>query len=126
MPLHKFGHTTSGLPSPCGVSSLTASVRLVLRRLILLTPLWPSQPWYTVVPGTLEDIPRLLPTREDLIFLHPGQEFQMPEGCPSLVAWPISGNPSHHEKFLQKLQNTKTSSKETLVAKELVLLILKL
>ena len=30
----------------------------------------------------------------------------MPQGCPSLVAWPISGNPSHHEEFLQKLQNS--------------------
>ena len=26
--------------------------------------------------------------------------------CPNLVAWPISGNPSHHEEFLRKLQHS--------------------
>ena len=30
----------------------------------------------------------------------------MPQKCPSLVAWPISGNPSHHKEFLQKLQSS--------------------
>ena len=39
-------------------------------RLILLTPLWPSQPWYPVVLDVLEDIPQLLPIQEDLILLH--------------------------------------------------------
>ena len=30
----------------------------------------------------------------------------MPQGCPNLFAWPISGNPSHHQEFLRKLQHS--------------------
>ena len=51
-------------------------------RLILLTPLWPSQAWYPVVLEMMEDIPRQLPNQGDLIFLHPGQEFQNAPGMP--------------------------------------------
>ena len=28
-----------------------------------------------------------------------GQEFLMQQGVPQLIAWPISGNPIHHEGF---------------------------
>ena len=39
--------------------------------------------------------------------LLPGdQEFIMRQGTPNLVVWPISGNPSQHEEFLQRLQNS--------------------
>ena len=93
-------------PPWCLIPRCLSQARAQKARLILLTPLWPSQAWYPVVLEMLEDIPRQLPNQEDLIFLHPGQEFQMPQGCPNLVAWPISGNPSHHEEFLRKLQHS--------------------
>ena len=93
-------------PPWCLIPRCLSQARAQKSRLILLTPLWPSQAWYPVVLEMLEDIPRQLPNQEDLIFLHPGQEFQMPQGCPNLVAWPISGNPSHHEEFLRKLQHS--------------------
>jgi len=47
----------------------------------------------------LEDYPRILPAREDLVILPVGQEFIMNQGVPKLVAWPISGNPLSHEEF---------------------------
>ena len=93
-------------PPWCLIPRCLSQARAQKARLILLTPLWPSQAWYPVVLGMLEDIPRQLPNQGDLIFLHTGQEFQMPQGCPNLVAWPISGNPSHHEEFLQRLQHS--------------------
>ena len=54
----------------------------------------------------LEDFPRLLPSREDLVILQSEQDFIMSQGVPALVAWPISGNPLHHKEFLQKLQTS--------------------
>ena len=93
-------------PPWCLIPRCLSQARAQKARLILLTPLWPSQARYPVVLGMLEDIPQQLPNQGDLIFLHPGQEFQMPQGCPNLVAWPISGNPSHHEEFLQRLQHS--------------------
>jgi len=30
----------------------------------------------------------------------------MKQQVPELVAWPISGNPLHHEEFLQRLQSS--------------------
>ena len=72
-------------PPWCLIPRCLSQARAQKARLILLTPLWPSQPWYPVVLDMLEDTPRLLPTQEDLIFLHPGQEFQMPQGCPNLA-----------------------------------------
>ena len=65
-------------PPWCLIPQCLSQAHAQKARLILLTPLWPTQPWYPVVLDMLEDIPRLLPTQEDLILLHPGQEFQMP------------------------------------------------
>ena len=42
-----------------------------------------------------------------------GQEFLMQQGVPQLVAWPISGNPIHHEGFLRKLQTSCLHHGET-------------
>ena len=47
----------------------------------------------------------LLPNRPDLVTLPTGQEFIMTQWVPSLIAWPISGIPSHHKAFLEKLQS---------------------
>ena len=68
-------------------------------------PLWPCQPWFPVVLGMLQDYPRQLPPQEDLILSSSNQEFITQLGTPTLVAWPISGNPSLHEEFLHRLQN---------------------
>ena len=59
-------------PLWCLIPRCLSQARAQKARLILLTSLWPSQAWYPVVLGMLEDIPRLFPTQGDLIFLHPG------------------------------------------------------
>ena len=53
-------------PPWCLIPRCLSQVHAQKARLILLTPLWPSQSWYPVVLDMLEDIPRLLPTQEDL------------------------------------------------------------
>ena len=72
----------------------------------MITPLGVSQPWYPMILEMLEDYPRILPARDDLLILPPGQEFIMNQGVQELVAWPISRNPSNHEGFLQRLQHS--------------------
>ena len=59
-----------------------------------------------LVLDLLEDHPCRIPQHPDSISMTLGQEFLMQEGIPQLVVWPISGNPSHHEAFLQRLQTS--------------------
>ena len=73
-------------------------------QLILITPLWPSQPWYPVVMDLLIDIPCLLPAVPDLIL--PVAEETSPEVTPKLVAWPISNNHTRHSAFQNQLRSS--------------------
>jgi len=47
-------------------------------------------------------IPESCQQGEDLVA---GQEFIMNQGILELVAWPISGNPTNHKEFLQRLRS---------------------
>jgi len=88
-----------GICQPSVVLDSTLSqIKRQMARVVMITPLWASQPWYPTILGMLEDYPRILPGNEDLVILPTGQEFIMSQGAPELVAWPISGNPSHHEE----------------------------
>ena len=87
-------------------SSLPLTDKTQMARLVVITPLWNTQPWFPTILSLLEDYPRLLPTRTDLVILPTGQEFIMKQGVPELIAWPISGNPLHHKEFLHRLQTS--------------------
>ena len=75
-----------------------------MARVMIITLLWASQPWYPIILGMLEDYPRILPAGEDLVILLTGQDFIMNQGVPELVAWSVSGSPSNHKEFLWRLQ----------------------
>ena len=93
-------------PPWCLIARCLSQVKRQVARVVIITPLWTSQPWYPMLLEMLEDCPRMLPKQDDLVILPTEQEFIMSQGVPALVAWPISGNPSHHEEFLQKLQTS--------------------
>ena len=83
-------------------------------RLIMVAPLW----GHPTILGMLEDYPCVLLARQDLVILPtPQDKFIMKQGIPDLVAWPISGNHSLHEGFLQKLQTSswRTKIKPTMI-----------
>ena len=83
-------------PPSCLIPCCVTKVKLQAARLVLITPLWKTQQWYPIVLKLLEDyLQRIM-----------GQEFLMQQGVPQLVAWPISGNPMHHEGFLTRLQTS--------------------
>ena len=91
-------------PPWCLIHRCLTKLKKQTARMVLITPLWKTQPWYPLLLELLEDLPRRIPHQPDLVVMPQGQEFLMQQGVPQLVAWPISGNPIHHEVFLRRLQ----------------------
>ena len=72
-----------------------------------------TQLWYLTILEMLENYPHLFPAIPNLVILPTVQDtFIMKQGVLELVAWPISGNPLHHEGFLQKLQISSCPPRE--------------
>ena len=69
--------------------------------LVILTPLWPAQPWFPLLLRSMVDLPIILPRKEGL-FQHPlSQKGNTPSWVS--VAWRISGKCSERNKFRKKL-----------------------
>ena len=93
-------------PPWCLISLCLSKVKAEGARIVLVTPLWNTQTWFPAVLKLLEDYPRRLVNQPDLVVLPLNQEFLMKQGVPQLIAWPISGNLTHHKAFLQRLQTS--------------------
>ena len=89
----------------CLINRCLCQVACQQARIVLLTLWWSTQSWFPVALGMLEDHPHLLPDNPNLVSPPVGHQFILSQGVPRLIAWPISGNPSHHRAFLEKLQN---------------------
>ena len=100
-------------PPWCLIHRCLTKLKKQTARMVLITPLWKTQPWYPLLLELLEDLPRRIPHQPDLVVMPQGQEFLMQQGVPQLVAWPISGNPIHHEVFLRRLQTSCLHHGET-------------
>ena len=100
-------------PPWCLIHRCLSKLKKQTARMVLITPLWKTQPWYPLLLELLEDLPRRIPPQPDLVVMPQGQEFLMQQGVPQLVAWPVSGNPIHHEDFLRKLQTSCLHHGET-------------
>ena len=78
--------------------------------MILITPLWSTQPWYPCLLRMTIENPIILPRFHNLL-RNPKQESHplIRESNLTLVAWSISGLPSQQEEFrrtLPKLSQT--------------------
>ena len=93
-------------PPWCLINRCLGQITQQEARMVLITPRWTTQPWFPVALGMLKDYPRLLPNTPDLVTLSVGKRFIIARGIPQLIAWPISGVPSHHRDFLQRLQSS--------------------
>ena len=67
---------------------------------ILVTPVWKSQPWYAILPTMMVDWPRLLPIQQSTPLNSP------------LAVWSISGKDSTVKAFQAKLQNLSSAHGE--------------
>ena len=91
-------------PPWCLIHRCLSKVKAELARIVLVVPLWKIQSWFPVLLELLEDYPRVLPHQTDLVVMPSDQGFLMQQGVPTLIACPISGNPSHHKDFLLRLK----------------------
>ena len=69
--------------------------------LILLAPIWPSQPWYPRLLSLLVSCPLRIDPYEKVM-----EAEQKPELAPPLAVWPISGNTTLVKDFQEKLQTS--------------------
>lgn len=86
------------------ISKVLTQVRLQGAQVILVAPVWRSQPWYPILLELLIMEPLLLPDTPDLI--QPTHSVNIPEINPQLAAWNISGRSSQTKMFQRRLQTS--------------------
>ena len=71
-------------------------------QIILITPLWHSQPWFPVLMEMITDTPLLLPAIMDLLLDSQGNPHPlMVQGHLQLVTWSVSGREAFQRKQSQ-------------------------
>ena len=73
-------------------------------RLILIAPMWPRRTWYSDLLDLLWEVPRVLPSRPDLLSQQGGRVWHPEPEIFKLVAWPLSGVTSESKGFLERLR----------------------
>ena len=74
-----------------------------VREIILIAPIWPTQPWFAVLLSMLFRRPLLLPKLPSLLTNHNNESHPLMHQL-NLAAWPISGIPSIIKEFQAKQQ----------------------
>ena len=81
-------------------------IQKVKATIILVTPLWPSQPLFSALPPLCLDNQRILPAWENLMTPAQGVELPFPEPLPRLVAWLVSGDTTEPQQFQRAPQGS--------------------
>ena len=79
--------------------------------MILIAPVWPSQPWYPLLLCRAVQMPLLLPRSSNLL-VNPKGEFHpmlFPEQNLQLAAWKVSSKPCRQREFQRELWNSSAS-----------------
>ena len=90
-------------PPWCLIHRCLSKVKMQIARVVFITAFWKTQSWFQSCWNSWR-YPLILPTLPDLVVMPTQQGFLMKQGVPQLIAWPISGNPTHHKNFLHRLQ----------------------
>ena len=99
-------HNTLAQPAMLCISFLQSNYEMPKNiqsgkaKVLLITPVWRSRPWFPILLSMLYDRPLLLPNTSDLLILptHPGR---MPQKQVTLAKWPLSGDASISSNFLR-------------------------
>ena len=86
------------------IGKVLSTVEKQEAEVVLVAPIWPSQPWYPKLLSLLSAIPLRIHPQENL--MQETREGSLPQVNPPLAVWPISGNTTPPGAFLQKLQNS--------------------
>ena len=107
MHLHMSGPESMGFTHPpwCLIATLLQRVQHQRATLVLISPVWPTQPWYLIVLSLLIDLPVLLPHPLDTILPSPNCDNALQQSPPQLAAWRVSDNNLLHREFRQTLSN---------------------
>ena len=98
-------------PPFCLITRVLRQVEVqTVKRMILITPLWPTQPWFPLVMAMSIQIPLLLPTT-DLLLSGPSGEIHplLRDSSLNLVAWLVSGIGYEAQEFRKKLQASSST-----------------
>ena len=82
------------------VGRVLAKVQNQAADLILVAPIWPSQPWYPNLLGLLSATPLRIESQEEEIVQMADQNLEV---TPPLAVWPISGNTTQVKDFQARL-----------------------
>ena len=85
-------------PPWCLITRVLMKVQVEEATVVLITPLWETQPWFPVITSMLVDLPVLLPNIPDLLTPSPNCDCPVLETQPQLVAWKVSGNTSEQKR----------------------------
>ena len=72
-------------------------------RVVLVAPMWKTQPWYPLLLQLLKGTPLLIPIQENAVISPTQEAFIMPSGVPQMVVWPLSGSKADQEDFQKEL-----------------------
>lgn len=94
-------------PPFCLIGKCLRKAREERASLLLIAPVWRSQPWYPVLLDLLVDYPRLLPSSHRLLTDPFGNPHPLLiAGQLQLAAWKLSGRDSKRLEFQEKLHNS--------------------
>ena len=88
---------------------------------VLVAPIWKTQPWYPLLLQLLSGFPLLIPMQENVVISPTQEEFIMPTGVPQLAVWPLSGNSANQEGFQKELQDYWSPHGETRPGQHMIL-----
>jgi len=97
-------------PPWCLIARVLMKVQVKGATVVLVTPLWETQPWFPVVVGMLLDLPTLLPNIPDLLIPFPNCDCPVAETWPQPVIWKVSGNISNQRRFQAMLSTSSCLS----------------
>ena len=99
--------TGYAFPPFCLIGRCLKKVREEKASLILVAPVWRSQPWYPALLDLLVDYPRILPEDQQLLMdLSNNPHPLVVAGQLHLATWRLSGLVSKQQEFLEKLPDS--------------------
>jgi hypothetical protein len=99
-------------PSWCLLLATLAKIRHQKAQVVLVAPVWKTQPWYPLVLELLTGFPLLLPQEQWTVISPVQKVFIMPEGVPQLAIWPLSGRSAEQQAFQRQLLNCSEPYRE--------------
>ena len=92
-------------PPWCLLLPTLAKIQRERARVVLVAPMWKTQPWYPLLLQLLRGTPLLIPIQENVVISPTQEGFIMPSGVPQLAVWPLSGIKADQEGFQKELRD---------------------